>query len=84
MGNKPDIEIKELFQTAPTYRPKTRQCEAVRSERYSSDTPDTDRQCTYQSRYVIDGVHLCARHAGRAALDKLLEQAKSQAPKKAK
>ncbi len=67
------MSVKELFKIEPMPRPDTPQCEALRSERYWSDTPTTDTQCTFRSRYVIDGKHYCARHAGKVALEKLMK-----------
>ena len=73
--------IVELFRTEPLPRPKTPQCEAQRTERYWSDDATTDLQCTFQSRYRIDGKHYCARHAGIVALRILIEGQGDAEPK---
>ena len=65
------VDAKELF--VVQVRPQTPQCDAQRSEVYANDTPKTDRQCKFRSRYKIDGRHLCTRHAQELALQMLLE-----------
>lgn len=67
------MPTKALFHVEPIPRPSTPRCEAIRTERYYSDTLGTDKRCTFKSRYVIDGKYFCSRHAGAVALKKLIE-----------
>lgn len=49
-------------------------CQAQRSHRYCGtwEAAHPDKTCSMSARYEIDGVHLCARHAGEVALYRLL------------
>lgn len=49
------------------------QCEAAREGKYGNDTPQTDRQCVFTAKYLVDGKRLCTRHAGVAALRILMQ-----------
>jgi hypothetical protein len=52
-------------------------CEATRVTTYNSfyeGRADVTKQCSMAARYEIDGVNLCARHAGEVALAQALEE----------
>lgn len=54
------------------------QCEAIRAHAYPNDKPDTDKSCKNRAKYIIDGKHLCQKHAGPAALALLLRQSRGR------
>jgi hypothetical protein len=74
-------QIQQLVPAIPL-RPKTPQCEATRVGRYYSDKPGPLPVCEHSSSYVINGRHLCKRHAGAAALQLLLEQSSARGTNK--
>lgn len=53
---------------AAVIKPETPQCEAQRITPYANDHARTDYQCSFASLYVINGKHLCTRHAGAELL----------------
>ena len=57
----------------PDPPPPKKQCEALRSGTYSSDNSGTKYRCKHNATFIIDGVHLCRKHAGSRALEILLE-----------
>lgn len=68
-------EIRQLRSATPL-RPATPQCEARRENPYYSDRKGEPLpRCSHSSSYMLEGRHLCARHAGAAALRLLVEQA---------
>ncbi len=78
----PVVQIQQLRTPAPLV-PKTPQCEATRIYSYLSDLKGKPLpKCEHSSSYVIQGKHLCKRHAGDAALKILLEQSAQRSPTK--
>lgn len=53
---------------ARVIKPETPQCEAIRKSNYANDKTTTDRQCKWSSVVVINGKHLCSKHAGAELL----------------
>lgn len=49
------------------------QCKAERAGKYANDKPGTVYQCCNRAKYLVDGVPLCGKHAGVAALRILTE-----------
>jgi hypothetical protein len=69
----PVVQIQQIRQAVPL-RPATPRCEAQRIYSYFNDPKGKPLpQCEHTSSYVINGQHLCKRHAGDAALRILLE-----------
>ncbi|MEL6411967.1 MAG: hypothetical protein AAFQ38_16370 [Pseudomonadota bacterium] len=54
-------------------------CEAQRSHRYCGtwEAAHPDKTCSLRARYEIDGVKLCARHAGEVALYNMIKEAEA-------
>ena len=66
------MEIKQLY-TEPTKQPR---CQALRKTTYCYDKinpEDTDKQCKRNSKFMIDKILYCKRHAEIKALEILLE-----------
>lgn len=57
-------------------RPVTPQCEAIRVTQYANDRHDTNRQCKHSSSFIVDGKHLCKRHAEQTVMKAHLAGAK--------
>ena len=58
---KPIIEFKS-----------TPRCDAIRTNHYANDTPDTNKRCKKYSTIAIDGKNYCRPHAGVKALEILM------------
>ena len=49
-------------------------CDAARQTVYTDwyEERHPDKRCRFRGKYLIDGKHYCARHAGQIALDHLV------------
>jgi hypothetical protein len=52
----------------------TPRCEAVRIYLHRQDAPGDKPQCKLSSRYEVNGIPLCSKHAGVEALRLLLKE----------
>ena len=81
-ANMTMVDGKALPETHPRKDEPNPQCEAMLSKEnawyrsigysktgyYANDPSD---RCKFQSKYIIDGKHMCRKHAGAYVLDKL-------------
>ncbi len=58
------MKVKALIPEIPKRPP----CQAVRITRYANDTYQTDKHCKHRASFVVEGRHLCKRHAESAVM----------------